>query len=240
MWIINISKNNWIKDFSLNLFGNVTGILLVVFLIDWILELNHKREKDNFENIALRQIRRPLTSQLDFLFTLYKATSSNKPTKISSKVSDLFTEDFFAQIIYLDFSKQAPVYPFISYYDYCFQEVIKFKEGLSRILDRYSIYLSAEIIELIEQINNSGFIFFMISFKTGRDLDNRDGIKRHPACLSGSGIIDVVKEYVTLIKKLVGIIEKNLDIRNGIEITTHDWRDDVTPGVGSGRIEETG
>lgn len=237
VWRIYVNTNTWIENFSLNLFTEIVGILLVVFLIDRIINRNRNKEKERYENIAIKQFRIPLIHQILFLLKLYKASTLTKPEKITDQIDNLFPEDFFKQIVYLDFSKDAPQLPAVQYLDYCVQEIKRFKESISRTLEKYSIYLSPDIIELIENILNSHFIFFMMQLTRIREIDKSEGIKRQYNFFMGYRMDTIIREYIDLMKSFITKVNSHLSSDNKIHISTTVWRDDNAPSLGSGRIK---
>ncbi|MBU2492649.1 MAG: hypothetical protein KJ571_08505 [Bacteroidetes bacterium] len=206
-------------------------------MIDRIIDKNSILEKKKYEKIALSQLRIPTHKHITFLFNLYKSTATIKPEREISDVKDLFSDDYFLQLAFLDFSQKAPVYPSMEYYDYCFMECSKFKISISNTLEKYSIHLSSYAIELIENIFNSQFLSLLIDFKSIRDMDKREGFKRDQNYLSISGMNDQAKEYSKLIINLVEMINSNLEYDKKIKIDINSWSETTAPKIGSGRIK---
>lgn len=236
VWLLNYDKKGWLLDLTFNLSLQLIGILVVAFMVNRIIDNNHIAEKRKYEFIAISQLRMPLVHHIDFLFNLYKATLPTKPEIQFKEVSELFTEDFILNITSLDFTKKAPVYPQMQYFDYCFIEVNRLKEGLMRTVDKYSVYLSAETIDLIEKAANSDFIKLLEVMKSIREMDLRENLKRKYDLLAGEESKNDIREYFSLITNLTDKVNSAFEVEKRITIGKNAWSDNIAPKIGSGRL----
>ena len=157
----NVQDTSWIKDFSLNFSTEVIGILLTVFLIDIIIKMKEERERIKRQEIGLKQLKVNLLNHLHLLFNIYKASVESKPNDLNMKASHFFDENYYQEIKYFDFSKNAPVTSNINWGYYLASKNEKFKTGLNKTIDKYGIYLDSDGIDLMEKLINSNFINFI-------------------------------------------------------------------------------
>lgn len=232
---------NWLKEFSLNLATQVIGILLVVFLIDRVISINQENERKKRQVIALQQLQIPLRRHFILLFNIFKSSIQVKPDKNYKHVSDLFDDTYFVQIAFFDFSKPAPVIPLDAWFNYLSRECSQFREALNRTIEKYSLYVESDIIDLMEETINSSFISFIIQAPAIqapaiREVDTREGVIREYNLFGGQGTCDLVKEYTSLFSKLIESYNQNVPDEKRIKMTDDLWRNDVAPKIGSSRI----
>ena len=241
------------RAFALNLATEIVGILLVVWLIDAVLRRREEKERRRYRSVALQQLRRPLNRQAQLLFGMYKATVARKPQREISKVSDLFDKDYFEQVSRLDASAEGPaLYSIggsaVSWAEHIKYEMKGFKEDLGRVVDKYAMYLDLDTIDTAEKIIDSSFIelsytsAMMVSGARNRQYEGPVpylGVQEIPAdSPTSTSTVSPLREYVGAFSKLVEIYDR--DAQNGRQVSTtaFEWRDDVSPKIGSARISD--
>lgn len=227
---------DWMNDIALNLGTEILGILLTVLLIDSVIRGNEKRERSRYQAVALRQLRIPLVHHLQLLFSLYKASIPHKPEELVSDPRKLFSDDYFVQLAFFDFSKSAPVVPEIQWFDHLKQEFTQFRDALSRTVEKYALYLDVETVELVEQLINSTLLSFVLQAPVVRDLDRSQGIRRQYNLLGGSGMAKLVREHTQWFSESVESYNEGVPVEQRIKLADHLWRDDVAPQIGSARL----
>jgi hypothetical protein len=163
---------------------------------------------------------------------MYKAAVQNKPSTLPTTYKDTFTEAYYKELSFLDFSKDAPVTPKRDWFTHTDSEVRMFKQKLEQIVDTYSAFLDTKLIDILERITGSHFLYFLPQAKMIPLVDRQHGFKRAYTILAG--MEEIVKEHVSLMLQLieyynsyaVSLMELNQDI----------WRDDVAPIWGSSRV----
>jgi len=236
IYFTNPFGTQWSKDFTLNLTAEIIGILLVVFLIDRVININQERERKRRQAIAFQQLRIPLLHHFHLLFHIFKSSTETRPDKDYKDVVGLFDDRYFIEIAFFDFSKEAPVVPPTDWFNRLSRECQRFKEALNNTMEKYSLYLESDTIDLMEEIINSHFISFILQAPVIPKIDKEKGFKRQYNLFSGQGMCDLVKEYTVLFSRLVDSYNQNVLHEKRIEMTDDLWRNDVAPRIGSGRI----
>lgn len=236
------SEIEWLKDLSLNLGTEVVGILLTVILIDSVIRGNELEERKRVNTVAFQQLRIPLVHQLQMLHGMYKAAATHPPEKKPVAASELFTDSYFVQLAFLDFSKPAPVVSHvpIQWMDYLNMEAEKFKSALSRTLEKYSIFLDVDTIEILEDLLASSFLSVICQLSTLRDLDKNRNINRSFNVFSGQGMTELARAYTESFTKLIEVHNSNVSQEKRIHLDEGYWRNDIAPQFGSARISSVG
>ncbi|HCF29116.1 MAG TPA: hypothetical protein DEV81_18370, partial [Cyanobacteria bacterium UBA11049] len=211
---------------------------LVVFSVDRVIEIEQLKENNKRETVAFLQLRRPLVRHLYLLFNMFKASVQEKPDKNYQTISDLFDDVFFEQLAFLDFAKPAPVFISIeaNWSDYLSRECSQFKEALNRTVEKYCLFLQPEMIDLIEEIINSPFIWLVFQAPTIRKLGRKsDDVLGSYNLLARQEIRDLFKEYTNLVSELFEQYNKRVPEEKQIKLSDELWANDVPPKIGSGR-----
>jgi hypothetical protein len=230
------SKWDWVRNISVNLGTGIIVVLLTALLIDAIINRKQEKERTRYELVSLQQLRIPLLHQFLLLFNIFKASVEIKPQTIYQNLPDLFDDNYFVQLAFFDFSKPAPTATPLQWIDYLSHECTKFRDALNRTVDKYSVYLDSETLDVIEQLINSNFISFILQIPAIREVDQRGGFRRNYNFFAGSGMRDIVREYTSLFLKLVEYYNQQVAQESRIVVTDDLWRNDVAPQVGSARI----
>ncbi|MEW6497451.1 MAG: hypothetical protein AB1589_33860 [Cyanobacteriota bacterium] len=218
--------------------SEIMGIFLVVFSVDRVIEMEQIKEKNKREAVAFLQLRRPLIRHLYLLFNIFKASTEEKPDKTYQTISDLFDDVYFEQLAFLDFSKPAPVFMSIdeaNWSDYLYRECAQFKEALNRTVEKYCLFLQPEIIDLIEEIINSPFIWLVFQAPNIRKLGRKNNISDSYNLLARQEIRDLFKEYTIRVSELFEQYNKRVPEEKQLKLSDALWANDVPPKIGSGR-----
>lgn len=231
-------KSSWIKGFALEMASEILGIFLVIFSVDRVIENEQIKERNKLEAVAFLQLRRPLIRHLYLLFNMFKASVQEKPDKQYQAISDLFDDVFFDQLAFLDLSKPAPLFNSIqaNWSDYLSRECAQFKDALNRTVEKYCLFLQPEIIDLMEEIMNSPFIWLVFQAPNIRKFGRKDtDISGSYNLLARQEIRNLFKEYVNLVSELFEQYNKRVPEEKQLKISEDLWADDVPPKIGSGR-----
>jgi hypothetical protein len=228
----------WLKDLSLNGGTEILGILLTVLLIDAVIKRNEERERSRVRLAAYQQLRIPLIHQFMALHAMFKACIPIPPEKKATEVRDLFNDDYFVQIAFLDFSKPAPIASIqpLQWYDYLSLESRKFRAALGRTIEKYAVFLDVETIELLERLLDSSFLNILEQAPGSRDYDKKQGYKRAQNLLSGQGMSQLIRSYTSDYSGLVDAFNRIVQDDKKIVIDEDFWWDNVAPKYGSARV----
>ena len=133
----------WIRDWSSNIGAGLVGSLVIIFTLDRAAENRRRREQQRVRTVALSQLRPPLMRHLILLANWYKAAIPSSPDEPPSDFSQLLGDDFLTQLGQLDFSKEGPTFPPMSWFRYTRQELDDFRSHLERIVDKYAVFLES-------------------------------------------------------------------------------------------------
>lgn len=230
----------WIKDVSLNTGTGVFGILLTVFLIDEVIRRNEARERKRVREVAFQQLRIPLLHQLTMLHSMYKASIPSLPENQPVEIRDLFSDSYFIQLAFLDFSKPAPLASAMSlqWFDYLKMEVEKFKLALGRTIEKYAIFLDGGTVELLETLINSTFISLLETFPAIRELDRKEGFSRTYNLCAGTSMAEIVRGYTNEFTRLVELYNATVPAEQKLTVGCGFWRKDIAPQFGSARLRD--
>ena len=226
-----VYKDEWVSAYSSNIAAGIIGSLIVIFLVDRIIERNREKERLRVVRIALERLRIPILWHMTLLCNVYKAATQNKPTPLPTTFKDTFTDDYYKEISFLDFAKEAPVIPKRDWFTHLDLMTKLFKEKLERVIDTYAVSLDVTLIEIIERIINSHFLFYIPQARSVPAIDRQHKIKRVYTMFSG--MEQIVKEHVSLMLELIEYFNSISD--SPIQLNQEVWRDDVAPRWGSAR-----
>ena len=228
----------WLKDFSLNVGTEIFGILLTVFLIDAVIRRKEERERNRVRQIAFQQLRIPLLHQLHMLHGMYKGCIPCQPEIVPVGIRELFSDDYFVQIAFLDFSKPAPLSTAVplQWFDYLKMEVEKFKAALGRTIEKYAVFLDSDSIEILEKLIDSSFISLIGQATAIRDVDRRENFRRPYNLLAGQGMAEIVREYISTFCQLVEVYNLAVLEEGKLALDSGLWRNDISPQFGSARL----
>jgi len=222
----------WLSAFISNIATGIVASLIIIFLIDKIIERNKEKERVEMVRVAVRRLRLPIVWHMTLLVNMYKAAVQNKPSTLPTTYKDTFTDAYYKEISFLDFSKDAPVAPKKDWFTHTESEVRMFKQKSEQIVDTYSAFLDIKLIDILERITESHFLYFLPQAKMIPLVDRQYGVKRVYTILAG--MERIVKEHVSLMLQLIEYYNSYAD--SPIELDQGMWRDDVAPQWGSSRV----
>jgi hypothetical protein len=240
-------STEWLRNLALNLVTEILGILLTVAFIDRVLRAREESEeyerRIKYQTIALRHLRIPLLNHLRMFTNIFRAVSESAPVKPYESTHDLFDRVYFTNLPLLDFSKDAPLLG-QKWSDYLTRECSRFKESLTRTLDRYSLYLDSNLVELMEQIINSSFFDFVATAPITREVNQR--LRPGVALPSNffaerslyGGAINITRKYTDRFSRLLDYYNECESPERKIKPDDHYWSHTVGPRYGSARIDQ--
>jgi hypothetical protein len=227
-----------VKNFSMNLATEVIGIGLTIFLVDRVIEKQQEAELKRYRQVALQRLRTPLARHVDFLFQMFKATVETKPQNDLVEVSDLFNKTFFANVAFLDFFKPAPISSALvgspNWATYLVMESKSLNDSLGQILDKYSVYVDVELIELIEEMLDKKFYRIVAVLQDEVTAGIHRGVTQpYPGFINLTK--HIVEPHVWSFQDLIHYFNSQVSNEHKINLKGQTWRNDVSPPVGSAR-----
>jgi len=228
-------EEQWISGYLSDVAAGIIGSLFIIFLVDRIIERNKEKERLRILRIALKRLRIPISWHMTLLCQIYKAATENKPTPLPTSFEDTFSDNYYKEISFLDFTKDAPVLPKRDWFTHLGIEIKFFREKLEKVIDIYADSLDVKLIDILEKMINSHFFFFIPPLKKLPAVNRQFKIERIYTAFSG--MEDFVKEHVTNMLELIKYYNSYSD--SPIKLKQDVWRDDVAPKWGSGRVKVT-
>lgn len=231
-----VVKNEEVGDYFSNLSIEILGAIITLIFIDLYLSRHEKRIAEKREKIAWTLLRPIIHSNLSILFTIYKAASKKQGKNYeTNELSEFLGEDFIVTIQHFNVIGSAPIFPDMSWIDYLKIEFEKINKRYNEVLDKYSIHMEPELVEILEEIINSRFHKHLIDinpslFKYNVDM-SQDFFRR--TCTRKYHI----EPYVNNVKTLLNLASKVEIMDNFFKITDLSWDNKLAPQIGSSRID---
>ena len=226
----------WVAPFASNLAAGFLGSFLTVLLIDRALERERRTQNERIQKVAFAQVRPAILRHLIVLSDWYKAAIPQPPAKQPTKFEELFNEDYFREIQYLDFSKFGPRTA-ETWLAFTRQEFDSLRVEIRLMIDKYAFFLDADALELLEGISNSVIINAVINLAQV-DLIARDragNINRRYNVLGEESFIREVREHIRKLNSFISLF--NSKASDPLDLASLGlWRTDVSPGFGSARV----
>lgn len=199
--------NGPLSSLFVNLATSLVSIVVALFFVDRIVMNNAKREKDAFLRIGLRSIRFELQMTIDMLVEMYKAAANYNNAKGRKDFADFFDDEYFAQIVFLDFSCKTSHYREgvgqMIWAEHISYQLTSLNNTLSLFQMKYAPYIDEASLLLTEEIMASPFYKAIVPLpsimKTGHFNLPKDVAIRF---LAGSNVVPLFKEYISKITKM--------------------------------------
>jgi len=224
------------NDFYINLISEIIGILIVVFLIERIISKFSENEKTRIIKIAISQLELPLRKHSSMFFEFFRASTLKKPKKEYKSFDELFNDDYYKTIKYLDFSFNAPIIYItnskVNWYSYIGYEFNIFKDTLNKLLNKYASFFNSDKLMLIENIINSDFLRIIIQI-----CEYSKHIKFAYDNMFGEEIAqEEMKKYLKSLSELINLYNETIKLQDKkIYIKEKYWQENEAPKFGSSR-----
>lgn len=228
-----VYRDERVSTYLSNIAAGVVSSLIIIFLVDRIIERNREMDRRRVAGIALQRLRYPILWQMNLLCNIYKAAAQSKPTPLPTTFEDTFTNNYYKEISFLDFTKDAGLALKRDWFTHLDLETKIFKEKLEKIIDAYAGFLDVKLINVLERIINSNFVVFIPQIRMTPEVDRQHGFRRpHYAMFSGTE--EFVKEYVSLMLELIEYFNSHSE--SPIQLIQGWWSNIQSPKWGSGRV----
>lgn len=228
-------------DLWLNLGTAILGILLTVIMVDRVVRHIQEKERKRVESIALRHIGVALRRHCTLLFSMLKAASSSIPKRQECSVEKLLTQSLPVVLRHFDFKAEAPVIGDISWDRYLKKEFSEIREKSADILRKYAGFLSSQLTDDLQKLEDSHFISLVIGIPRNEELNRRLGIDRSGDYLRDETIQSLIHEHVTT---FLSIAREHDKILKGsqprvLELPDLLWRNDISPKLGNSIVKRS-
>jgi hypothetical protein len=223
----------WVEGLAANLSAGFLGAFLTVVLIDRALEKERSRQVRRATALALGRLRPCLLAQLELLASWYKA-AAQEPCVPARDAKTFFTEEYFREVQYLDFSKPGPQAG-SNWFWFSGQIFHEFQTKIQTVLDAYAPLVNTETLELLERILASPIPTAIMGLARLPETDAAQGTRRCYNMLAGPGVIDELQRYASLLHEFIEHFNR-VAARGVSPVELLAWRDDVSPKWGSGRL----
>ncbi|MGF1495553.1 MAG: hypothetical protein ACFB8W_01830 [Elainellaceae cyanobacterium] len=227
-----VHEASWLKGFSLDVAAEIVGILLVVFSVDRVIDAEREQERRKLEAVAFQQMRKPLLRHLSGLLNLMQAARgkqviSGEPGR---SLDELFDPEAIQRVAQFNLNQPAAIAGFdhISWLDYLLRECLQFRESLNRTVEKYSLFLQPEVIDLIEEMINSSFLWTVLQFPrpysaewglSSLNLGNAVGSDDATPVTFSTNVSEALAEHVALFLRLVQFFNDNVSPNQQLDAT---------------------
>lgn len=215
------------------------GSYLTVILVDLSFRRKEDRERERIKRIALERLAGTINSHIEMLSEWYIAALEEEPEFTPESYPDLFNEEYIRTTRRVDFSKNYPTAgngPDPTWLDMSGQRMESFSEDVEDTISNYGIYMEPEMIKTVQNISDSG-----INQLFQNDIiqsDQRIGATRDCNLLAGEGVDYFLAKHLNLILEVIQWYDQDPELHIKPVVELDAWRDDVTPNVGSARLEK--
>jgi hypothetical protein len=229
-----------ISDYLVNISVEVLGAIITIVFIDFYLNRHEKKIANKRETIAFTILRPLMRSNFAILFTIYKSSTLKKGNLYKTKELQYFLSDSYIETVsHFNILGDAPIVPNTSWINQLSNEFSRLNKEYDSLLDKYSSTMTPELVETIENIKNSHFHCQMINgLRIISSFASSQG-QTLPENLFGQIFTKahIVEPYFNYLKQLLKLTEKSNVINNFFEITEEQWRNDISPKIGSSRLD---
>lgn len=197
----------------------------------------NKSNDEKYERLAARQLAVYIRRHFYIFMNIYKASMPSKLERRVSEPRELFDEDYYANVIFFDFSGLAPVLPATSWFNYLQREFAKFNNALEGTIQKYGSLISFEVVELGESLINAHLTSLISQLPSLPQIDAQHNITRPYILFFGSDMTNMLRTYITDFLRLIDWCNSNAPEDQKIQVFEDLWRDDVAPTIGSARTE---
>jgi hypothetical protein len=231
------NQRTWIDSITSNLAAGFLTAFLIVLFIDRALDRERKRQVYRTRALALSQLPRFLATHVELLWGWYKAAVHSLPATPFGTFAELFSDEYYRGIRYLDMSKRAPVASPMDWFEWNAYKFGELRTELRRIADTYAALVDPDTLAMLEEMANTPLMVLIPQFTGTRELDAREGYRRAYNFFAGQGIDTLVKEHVRSLLQLIDHV--NANVARPIKVETRElMRNDIAPQVGSSRISD--
>lgn len=163
------------KEFGLNFFTEMLGVLVTVLVIEKLLQ---NREKDRLlpqQMVVYEDVRLFVSRYISFWTTTYR---ESVPEGDPKDLEELFSESGMPKILkYLHMDSEPNVTPPRKWWDWIVYNAKEFSEAGDKILDRHAHILEPAVYALVHQLTESSFNKLLLMIP---GLKQSDSLRQFP------------------------------------------------------------
>jgi len=139
-----------LSDFLPNIIAELIGIIIVVFFIERIYQLEKERERKRLEKIALNQLKVPLKEYFCIFLKMIIVTQPEDDLKKNQTIEECLQNKYLKEIRLFDIDGVWPDEN-EDCNKYLHNKITSFENKLNMIISKYAPYLSTNFLELVER-----------------------------------------------------------------------------------------
>gem|GEM_PF-6705236 len=225
------------KNYIPNIVVTLSGILVTVGLVDYLIERDKKEKQKKTVDIVHKKLVPHVARIAELTFQMLKASFEphQDRTLLPSTYETLFTERYVNQLSRFDMNKgNAPVYPFRSWPIYISTDIKNSLDSIEQVMGAYVAYLEPNTIDLIYNLQNCIFAIILKNIGIITSVWEREGtpITHYP--LFGT------KQATDFCNKLLRVIEALNDVNHETKIIFDPalYSDNISPKMGQSRMSD--
>jgi hypothetical protein len=230
-------KWGWVESFASNLAAGFLCSFLIVMFIDRALARERDRQSATVRSLAFSALRPVLGGHLLMLWSWYKGATLRMPTPPPTTIHEAFSGSYYHEIAFLDFSRNAPVFPQMDWFTWCAKGFQAFRTDVLRIIDTYAPMIDVETLGILQAVTTSGLVAMIPQLTAIRSIDPQLRASRNYDIFAGEGMEQLVKDHVESVERLLDCL--NTNVLNPLKFEELGFlREDVEPILGSSRIDQ--
>lgn len=167
--------NSRIQDFGLNFFTEILGVIITVYIIDYLVE---RREQEKLIPLKITIYKDVLIIYRSIISIFIEAHRSSVPFDEPENLEDFLAKKGMGQVFkYLDLNSKPDVIPERTWLQYFFERRKRILDNSNKFLERYSSYSDPILYNAIHNISNGLFLDTMKMIPTVMNL-NQDKEKQ--------------------------------------------------------------
>ena len=150
-----IFGNQDISNLGLNLFTEILGVVITVYIINYIIELKENRNRIPYRLTIYKDVHQIFGSIVTIFNQAYRTSVPEEHPKL---ITDFLTRDGMGKVMkYLDLNSKPNVTPERTWYQYFKERKIKVNEHGIRYLERHDGHTDPELYKSVHTIVNGRF-----------------------------------------------------------------------------------
>lgn len=178
-----------LKDFGLNAFTEILGIIITVVIVERLLARQEARRNMPLKAAAYEDVRLLVSRLVSLLRTMFiEAVPQPAPTTVDA----LLTKESVDSIVSnLNVDAEAPVFPDKKWFEYLRDVGDEQRQAAEKILERYAATLDPKAYQLVHKLLDGTLDIGLMTPSTVRHLDRVKGWPR-PTVLGFYTVIDSI------------------------------------------------
>lgn len=143
-------KTDSLSDFGLNFATEIIGVLITVYIVDYLLNSREKARLAPMKVIVFQEISVLFNRHLGMYFELYSESVKEEPPATTKEFIE--KDCIYKALLYSTVDGKPRISPPQTMTQYLASKAVDFETRAEKILDKYSNYMSPEIANLLHQM----------------------------------------------------------------------------------------